>query len=99
MADIRQDHLDEALASFRERRAPAHGIRLGKGGHIVNTASLAAFIANEPAGIYCPSKFAVRGLSEALRGALANTTSGSRVCVRQMSTQTLPRLHSRDRRP
>ena len=29
LADIRQDHLDQALAWFRERAAPAHGIRLG----------------------------------------------------------------------
>lgn len=39
----------------------------GKGGHIVNTASLGAFMAAGPAGIYCASKFAVLGLSEALR--------------------------------
>jgi NAD(P)-dependent dehydrogenase (short-subunit alcohol dehydrogenase family) len=42
----------------------------GKGGHIINTASLGAFIAAGPAGIYSASKFAVRGLSEALRSEL-----------------------------
>jgi NAD(P)-dependent dehydrogenase (short-subunit alcohol dehydrogenase family) len=47
-------------------RIKAHG----EGGHIVNTASMAAFIASARAGIYCTSKFAVRGLSEALRGSL-----------------------------
>ncbi len=47
-------------------RIKAHG----EGGHIVNTASMAAFIASARAGIYCASKFAVRGLSEALRGSL-----------------------------
>jgi hypothetical protein len=30
MADIRQDHLDQALAWFAQRKAPAHGIRLEK---------------------------------------------------------------------
>jgi NADP-dependent 3-hydroxy acid dehydrogenase YdfG len=42
----------------------------GEGGHVVNTASMAAFIASARAGIYCASKFAVRGMSEALRGSL-----------------------------
>jgi NAD(P)-dependent dehydrogenase (short-subunit alcohol dehydrogenase family) len=47
-------------------RIKAHG----EGGHIVNTASMASFIASGVAGIYCTSKFAVRGLSEALRWSL-----------------------------
>ena len=42
----------------------------GEGGHVVNTASMGAFIASARPGIYCTSKFAVRGLSEALRGSL-----------------------------
>ena len=48
-------------------RIKAHG----EGGHVVNTASMASFIASGVAGIYCTSKFAVRGLSEALRWSLA----------------------------
>src|SRR3954466_11835000 len=28
LADIRQDHLDQALSWFRDRNAPAHGIKL-----------------------------------------------------------------------
>lgn len=43
----------------------------GEGGHIVNTASMASFLASGVAGIYCTSKFAVRGLSEALRWSLS----------------------------
>jgi NADP-dependent 3-hydroxy acid dehydrogenase YdfG len=39
----------------------------GQGGHIVNTASMAAYLPAPIAGIYTASKFAVRGLSEALR--------------------------------
>ena len=42
----------------------------GEGGHIVNTASLGAFFANSGAGIYSASKFAVHGLSMAMRDAL-----------------------------
>ncbi len=49
------------------RRIKAHG----EGGHIVNTASMASFISGPGAGIYTASKFAVRGLSEALRYSLA----------------------------
>ncbi len=157
IADIRQDHLDEALAWFQGRDARVHAIKLditdraafaraadetervfgtvqllfntagvsvfgplekstyddydwmmgvnfggvvngiqtfvprmiryGRGGHIVNTASLGAFISNEPAGIYCASKFAVRGLTEALRGALARYNIGvSCLCPANVNT-------------
>lgn len=48
----------------------------GQGGHIVNTASMAAFTAGAGGGIYCTSKFAVRGLSECLRGDLAPANIG-----------------------
>lgn len=43
----------------------------GEGGHIVNTASMASFLAEPAAGIYTTTKFAVRGLSESLRWSLA----------------------------
>ncbi len=39
----------------------------GEGGHIVNTASMGAFLPSAAAGIYTASKFAVRGLTETLR--------------------------------
>lgn len=42
----------------------------GEGGHIVNTASMAAFLPSAAAGIYTAAKFGVRGLSEALRFSL-----------------------------
>jgi NAD(P)-dependent dehydrogenase (short-subunit alcohol dehydrogenase family) len=43
----------------------------GQGGHIVNVASMAAYLAGPQAGIYTASKFAVRGLTECLRFNLA----------------------------
>jgi len=157
IADIRQDHLDEAVATLREQRAAVHAIKLditdraayaraadetervfgpvqllfntagvsvfgplekssyadydwmmgvnfggvvngiqtfvprmiklGKGGHIVNTASVAAFLAGGPAGIYSASKFAVRGLSEALRTELAKYDIGvSVLCPANVNT-------------
>jgi short-subunit dehydrogenase len=42
----------------------------GLGGHVVMTASLGAFFANSGSGIYSASKFAVHGLSMAMRDAL-----------------------------
>jgi NAD(P)-dependent dehydrogenase (short-subunit alcohol dehydrogenase family) len=137
IADIRQDHLDEAVASFKNRQADVHTIQLdvsdrdamasaaqetmrvfgkvhilcnnaginlfgsiqqatyedwdwilkvnlggvingiqsflpgmishGEGGHIVNTSSMSGIITAGGVGIYATSKFAVTGLSEALR--------------------------------
>jgi len=42
-------------------------IEYGDGGHVVNTASMSAFYPMKGTGIYCTTKFAVRGLSESLR--------------------------------
>jgi NAD(P)-dependent dehydrogenase (short-subunit alcohol dehydrogenase family) len=39
----------------------------GRGAHIVNTASMSGFLSLSGTGIYCTTKFAVRGLSECLR--------------------------------
>jgi NAD(P)-dependent dehydrogenase (short-subunit alcohol dehydrogenase family) len=44
---------------------------LGQGGHVVNVASMAAYLSGPQAGIYTASKFAVRGLTECLRFNLA----------------------------
>jgi NAD(P)-dependent dehydrogenase (short-subunit alcohol dehydrogenase family) len=43
----------------------------GEGGHIVNVASMAAYLSGPQAGIYTASKYAVRGLTECLRYNLA----------------------------
>jgi NAD(P)-dependent dehydrogenase (short-subunit alcohol dehydrogenase family) len=43
----------------------------GQGGYVVNTASMAGWLANGNPGIYNTTKFAVRGLSESLRYSLA----------------------------
>jgi len=48
----------------------ARMIAHNQGGYIVNTASLGAFIANSGSGIYSASKFAVHGLTMAMRDAL-----------------------------
>ena len=46
-------------------------VAAGKGGYIVNTASMASFLAAGVPAIYNTTKFAVRGLSESLRASLA----------------------------
>ena len=53
----------------------------GQGGHIVNVASMSAFVTGPNTGIYAASKFAVRGLTESLRLSLAPHKIGvSLVC-------------------
>lgn len=42
-------------------------IAQGQGGHVVNTASMAGLVGMEWLGVYCASKFAVVGLTEALQ--------------------------------
>jgi NAD(P)-dependent dehydrogenase (short-subunit alcohol dehydrogenase family) len=66
-------------------RIKAHG----EGGHILNTASMHSFVAL-PAwgGIYTTTKFAIRGLSESLRLALAPSNIGvSLLCPGLVRTQ------------
>lgn len=46
-------------------------IAAGNGGYIVNTASMAGWLASGAPGIYNTTKFAVRGMSESLRYSLA----------------------------
>jgi len=48
----------------------------GQGGHVVNVASMAAYLPGPQAGIYTASKFAVRGLTESLRFNLASCGIG-----------------------
>jgi NAD(P)-dependent dehydrogenase (short-subunit alcohol dehydrogenase family) len=45
--------------------------RHGRGGHIINVSSMAAYLPAAEVGLYSTSKFAVRGLTESLRPALA----------------------------
>ena len=50
----------------------------GETGHVVNVASMAAFLAGPQAGIYTASKFAVRGLTEACATRWRRPRSASR---------------------
>ncbi len=67
-------------------RIQAHG----EGGHIVNTASMAGMITSPGLGVYNASKFAVVGLSEALRTDLASSNIGvSVLCPGMVKTRIL----------
>lgn len=63
----------------------------GEGGHVVNTSSMAGMIPVPPfAGVYATSKFAVRGLSDALRLALAPYGIGvSVLCPGMVKTRAM----------
>jgi NAD(P)-dependent dehydrogenase (short-subunit alcohol dehydrogenase family) len=63
------------LVSFMPKLKAASGRR-----HIVNVASMAAFLPGPQAGIYTASKFAVRGLTESLRYNLAPHGIGCSLC-------------------
>lgn len=74
----------------------------GKGGHVVNVSSTAGFVAAEPLSAYCTTKFAVFGLSEALRDELFRHRIGvTAVCpgiINTPITQTSP-LRGQDATP
>lgn len=63
------------LVSFMPRIKASEGRR-----HIVNIASMAAFLPGPQAGIYTASKFAVRGLTESLRYNLVPQGIGCSLC-------------------
>lgn len=63
------------LVSFLPKIKAANGRR-----HVVNVASMAAFLPGPQAGIYTASKFAVRGLTESLRYNLAPHRIGCSLC-------------------
>jgi len=60
--DVNLKGMINAVQTFMPRM-----IERRAGGHIVNTASMSAFVALPNTAIYCTTKYAVRGLSESLR--------------------------------
>jgi NAD(P)-dependent dehydrogenase (short-subunit alcohol dehydrogenase family) len=67
-----------------------------RGGHIVNTASMGAFFANSGAGIYSASKFAVHGITMAMRDALKDYGIGvSVLCPANIKTNIAESVNTR----
>lgn len=71
----------------------------GEGGYIVNTSSMAGILPMpEPGGIYTTTKFAVRGMTESLRLALASKGIGAAVlCPGLTKTRLLDRAREAKR--
>jgi NAD(P)-dependent dehydrogenase (short-subunit alcohol dehydrogenase family) len=68
----------------------------GEGGYIVNCASMSGLIASGPAGIYSASKFAVVGLSQALRQSLDRYDIGvSVLCPGNVNTNIAESVFTR----
>lgn len=70
-------------------RIRAHGER----GHVLNVASMSAFVAGPMAGIYATTKFAVRGLSDALWYSLAPQGIGVSVLCPGLTRTTIYDCH------
>jgi NAD(P)-dependent dehydrogenase (short-subunit alcohol dehydrogenase family) len=70
----------------------------GQGGHIVNTASMAGLVGMQWLGVYCASKFAVVGLTEALHREVARHGIGVSVLC-PMIVETNINENSATRRP
>lgn len=67
-----------------------------QGGHIVNTASMGAFFASSGAGIYSASKFAVHGITMAMRDALRDYGIGvSVLCPANIRTNIAESVKTR----
>jgi NAD(P)-dependent dehydrogenase (short-subunit alcohol dehydrogenase family) len=72
------------------------GDSAGKLGYIVNTASLGAFFANSGSGIYSASKFAVHGITMAMRDALKGYGIGvSVVCPANIKSNIAESVNTR----
>lgn len=92
--------LDTSLATWRKvldinLMGVVHGchaflprmVERKRGGHVLNTASAAAFVAAPDLPVYCASKFAVRGFTEALRADMSQHGIGvSAICPGVINT-------------
>lgn len=71
-------------------------VERGRGGHVVNVASAAGFVASEVLAAYSTTKYAVLGLSEALRDELTPHRIGvSVVCPGFINTPIVERMRVR----
>lgn len=62
-------------------------VKRGRGGHVVNVSSAAGYVASEALAAYCTTKFAVLGLSEAMRQELKRHRIGvTAVCPGLINT-------------
>ena len=70
-ADIQAQYATNVFGLFNVTRAALPAMRAARKGHVFNLSSVAGYRGIETGSLYCSSKFAVEGFSEALAGELA----------------------------
>ena len=70
-ADIQAQYATNVFGLFNVTRAALPAMRAARRGHVFNLSSVAGYRGVEAGSLYCSSKFAVEGFSEALAGELA----------------------------
>ncbi len=70
-ADIQAQYATNVFGLFNVTRAALPAMRAARKGHVFNLSSVAGYRGIEAGSLYCSSKFAVEGFSEALAGELA----------------------------
>jgi NAD(P)-dependent dehydrogenase (short-subunit alcohol dehydrogenase family) len=70
-ADIEAQYATNVFGLFNVTRAVLPAMRAARQGHVFNLSSVAGYRGIETGSLYCSSKFAVEGFSEALAGELA----------------------------
>ena len=70
-ADIQAQYATNVFGLFNVTRAALPAMRAARQGHVFNLSSVAGYRGIETGSLYCSSKFAVEGFSEALAGELA----------------------------
>ena len=70
-ADIQAQYATNVFGLFNVTRAALPAMRAARKGHVFNLSSVAGYRGVEAGSLYCSSKFAVEGFSEALAGELA----------------------------
>ena len=70
-ADIQAQYATNVFGLFNVTRAALPAMRAARRGHVFNLSSVAGYRGIEAGSLYCSSKFAVEGFSEALAGELA----------------------------
>src|ERR1700761_3442152 len=70
-ADIQAQYATNVFGLFNVTRAALPAMRAARQGHVFNLSSVAGYRGVEAGSLYCSSKFAVEGFSEALAGELA----------------------------
>lgn len=69
--DVRAQYATNLFGVFDVTRAVLPVMRAARRGHIFNISSLAGFLGVEAGSLYCSTKFALEGFSEALAGEVA----------------------------